>query len=81
MLDEAYLDEELQQEMARLGSRLHQLDAQRPRPRNYSFLGQDSVTLEEALDLMERISSMELLEKQLRKVQHGEGLSNDRNSF
>ena len=61
--------------MARLGSHLNQLDARQYRSRGYSFQGQDPVTMEEALDLIERLSVMERLEKQLRKVQHGENLS------
>ena len=75
LLDEALIDGELQQEMARLISHLNQLDAQGHSARGYSFQGRDQVTLEEALDLIQRLSSMERLEKQLRKVQHGESLS------
>ena len=75
LLDEALIDEELQQEMARLGSHLNQLDAQLHRVKGYSFQGQDQLTMEEALDVIERLSGMERLEKQLKKVQHGESLT------
>ena len=75
LLDEALIDRELQQEMASLGSHLNQPDAQRHRSRGHSFQGRDPVTMKEALDLIERLSVMERLEKQLRKIQHGESLS------
>src|SRR5579884_3179137 len=60
-------DEGLQQEMARLGDNLGQM-MPRDWRRQYTFSGDESLTLEEAMRMMERLRDYDQLEDQLRDV-------------
>ena len=75
LLDQAFADDELREEMARLDAHLSRLSPQRDAARGYSFHGQDPVTLGEALELMERLQGMDRLERQFKKAQQGGSLS------
>jgi len=60
----------LQNEMAELAANLGQLFPQ-DRPGNYRFRGDDPVTLQEAMRLMEEMARMEDLEASLKRAQTG----------
>jgi len=45
------------------------------RPRRYPFRGEESLSLNEALGLLEELGDMDDLERQLRTAQYGEGIS------
>ncbi|MCL5947052.1 MAG: VWA domain-containing protein, partial [Chloroflexi bacterium] len=67
MLDSLFRDDRLQWDMARLAASLNQL---LPREaRGYHFSGDESLSLREALHLMEQLQQMDTLEQQLQRAQ------------
>ena len=61
----------LQEEMQELAANLGQLFPME-RPSNYQFRGDDPVTLQEAMRLMEQMAEMEQLEASLKRAQYGD---------
>ena len=73
-LMESLVDDETAKELAQLSAMLdylHPLDDLR---RQYPFSGQEEISLEEAMKLMEQLRQMEQLEKQLKGIQGPEDL-------
>ncbi|MBM3941814.1 MAG: VWA domain-containing protein [SAR202 cluster bacterium] len=64
----AALDPETQREMAEFSSLMEQLMPVDQLRRQYPFLGDDSLTLEQALEVMRQLQSMDQLEDALRKA-------------
>jgi len=62
-------DERLEAEMAQLAMHLDQLGLTEEFRRRYDFRGEDDVTMQEAMKLMDELQQMEELERQLRRVQ------------
>ena len=69
MLEAVFGDPELRREIARLDAVLDALDPLGALNREYSFSGSDSLTLEEAINLMDRLQDIEEAESQLRRAQ------------
>ena len=74
-LDAVFQDEELVQELRRLDANLEALDPLGSVSREYSFRGDDPLTLEEGLGLIERLQNIEEAEAQLRRTNQGANLS------
>ena len=68
MMQAALQDPGLQQEMARLGANLGQAMPPRPERGPYQFSGDESLTLAEAMRMMDRLRDYDELEEQLRDV-------------
>jgi uncharacterized protein with von Willebrand factor type A (vWA) domain len=76
MMQAAMQDEGIREQMQRLGQNLGQMmppDAWRKR---YQFSGDESLTLAEAMRMMDRLKQMDDLESQLRDVRDWEDLAN-----
>jgi len=73
MLRSVFKDEELLGEMARLSANLESLQPMGQLRREYPFHGGESLTLEEASRLMERLQKMDDLERQVRRAQQRSG--------
>ncbi|MBI4236350.1 MAG: VWA domain-containing protein, partial [Chloroflexi bacterium] len=67
-------DQEMRQQMADLRHNLEALSPTGELGRRYPFQGEEPVTLQEALDLMERLRLLDDLEQQLKKTQQGGSL-------
>ena len=74
LLDATLQDPELREEMGWLADNLDALSQQGAVGRDYPFRGDDSLTLEQALGVMERLQQVEEMEKQLRHTQHGSSI-------
>ena len=70
-LDAVFDDPELMEEISQLSANLDALSPQDSVTRDYPFQGDDPLTLEEALDVMERLRQIEEMEMQLHRTQHG----------
>ena len=64
----AVMDDETAQEMAELAMNLGQLYPMDEMRRHYPFLGEENLTLEQAMELMGELQSMDDLEKELQTV-------------
>lgn len=62
------LDETLKAEMAEMSQLLERLAQKRPTPQRHRFRGTEQVSLEQALELMEKLQQLHELEKQLENV-------------
>ena len=71
LMDSMMSDMGLQNEMMELAANLSELFPQ-DRPQDYQFRGDDPVTLQEAMRLMEEMAQMEELEAALRRAQQGD---------
>ena len=72
MMDAAFSDPDLQAELAQLAGALELLSPRRRLGTRHSFFGSESLPLDEAMDLMGRLQSMEELERALRDAYRGE---------
>ncbi len=70
-LDAALNDPELQEEMGWLNANLAALSGSSAGGKEYRFQGHNSLTLQEALDVMDRLEKVTEVEKQLRRTQQG----------
>jgi uncharacterized protein with von Willebrand factor type A (vWA) domain len=59
------MDPGMMQEMAELGALMQQLRPPDELARNYPFMGQESITLDQAMQLMEQLQDLDSLERQL----------------
>ncbi|MBI4310392.1 MAG: VWA domain-containing protein [Chloroflexi bacterium] len=73
-MDAALGDPEMQEELAQLRAHLEALGKKGDSERDYPFHGDEPVTLQEALEVMERLQQIEDSERQLRRMQHGGSL-------
>lgn len=64
-------DDRMQMDLARLAANLEQLYPMRGLNQRYPFQGDESLGLDEAMDLMQRLQEMDGLEGELRDVQYG----------
>ena len=71
LMQSAFGDGDMQQEMARLAANMEYLDPSGSLRREYPFAGEHEVDLSEALGLMEQLQKMDQLERQLRNTQQG----------
>ncbi len=71
LMDAVFGDPELQAELAELGAGLEMLSPRGGLGSRYSFFGGEQLPLDEAMQLMGRLQSMEELERSLREVYHG----------
>jgi uncharacterized protein with von Willebrand factor type A (vWA) domain len=71
LMDAVFGDPELQSELAELGAGLEMLSPRGGLGSRYSFFGGEQLPLDEAMQLMGRLQSMEELERSLRDVYHG----------
>jgi uncharacterized protein with von Willebrand factor type A (vWA) domain len=71
LMDAVFGDPELQAELAELGAGLEMLSPRSGLGSRYSFFGGEQLPLDEAMQLMGRLQSMEELERSLRDVYHG----------
>ncbi|HKC96508.1 MAG TPA: VWA domain-containing protein [Methylomirabilota bacterium] len=67
-------DERLEAEMAQLAMHLDQLGLTEEFRRRYDFRGDDDLSMQEAMKLMDELQQMEELERQLRRVQSPDDL-------
>ena len=67
-------DDRLRQDLAELGQHLEALYPSHDFRRRYPFRGDDAVTLEEAMELMDELQQLDQLERQLRGARSGEDL-------
>ncbi len=74
MLDASIPDQDLRAELARLAANLEGLLPLRGNPSEYLFTGEEPVTLEEALRLMERLQGLDTLERQLNRARQSGNL-------
>ena len=71
LMDAVFGDPELQAELAELGAGLEMLSPRGGLGSRYSFFGGEQLPLDEAMQLMGRLQSMEELERSLREVYRG----------
>ena len=71
LLMDKIADPELRDEMAELAANLEFLYPQRDMRNQYPFRGDEEIDLNEAMRLMDRMSSMDDLERQLERTQYG----------
>ena len=71
LMDAVFGDPDLQAELAELGAGLEMLSPRGGLGSRYSFFGGEQLPLDEAMQLMGRLQSMEELERSLRDVYHG----------
>ncbi|MBJ7594033.1 MAG: VWA domain-containing protein [Candidatus Dormibacteraeota bacterium] len=71
LMDATFGDPELQAELAELGAGLEMLSPRGGLGSRYSFFGGEQLPLDEAMNLMGRLQSMEELERSLREVYRG----------
>jgi len=67
MMDELLQDDSLRLELARLGAMMQQLMPPSEMAERYPFFGDEPLSLQEAMGLMERLQSMDRLESQLER--------------
>ena len=75
LLDAAFSDPALRDELSRLAANLEYLRPIGSQRRHYPFRGDEPLSLQEARTLMEQLQKMEDLERQLRRIQHGGNLT------
>ncbi|MBJ7608325.1 MAG: VWA domain-containing protein, partial [Candidatus Dormibacteraeota bacterium] len=71
LMDAVFGDPEMQAELAELGAGLEMLSPRGGLGSRYSFFGGEQLPLDEAMQLMGRLQSMEELERNLREVYRG----------
>lgn len=71
---EGLFDEEMQTELAQLAAMMGQIAPPDELSQRYSFSGQDEISLDEAMRLMDKFQEMEILEDQLDTVRGPEDL-------
>jgi uncharacterized protein with von Willebrand factor type A (vWA) domain len=71
LMDAVFGDADLQSELAELGAGLEMLSPRGGLGSRYSFFGSEQLPLDEAMQLMGRLQSMEELERSLREVYRG----------
>ncbi|MBI4302382.1 MAG: VWA domain-containing protein [Chloroflexi bacterium] len=76
LLNAALQDEGLRRELAELASNLNYLNPRSGQRNQYSFWGDEPISLQEAMELMKRLQAMDDLERQIRKAQQGGSLDN-----
>ena len=69
-LESVLQDQGLQEEMSQLAANLEYLDPTSPSYPEFSFRGDESLTLDQAIQLMKELQRMDELEQQLRRSQH-----------
>jgi len=74
IMDDLLQDDRLRWDMLRLAANLEQLSPGRQLQARYPFSGEESLTMEEAMRLMERLQRMDELERQLRHAEDVQGL-------
>ena len=62
------MDPELMEELAELAGEMYDLFPFEDMARDYPFMGEESLTLDQAMDLMKNLHDMDDLERQLEKV-------------
>ena len=67
-LMESTMDQEMMQEMAQLAAAMNQLYPPDDLSNEYPFMGQESLTYEEAMELMGQLQSMDELERQIQQA-------------
>ena len=77
LMDAVFGDPELQAELAELGAGLEMLSPRGGLGSRYSFFGGEQLPLDEAMQLMGRLQSMEELERSLREVYRGGQIPSD----
>lgn len=75
VLKSVFDDEELQAQLTQLAFGLEQVNPLNSLGREYKFQGDDRLSLEEAIDLIDLLGNMEELEKQLKRTQRSGRLS------
>ncbi len=75
LTDSILKDQSLRDEIAQLMMNLEALHPMEELRRNYPFLGEESVALDEAMELMEQLQEMDELERQLRRTQQNSNLA------
>jgi uncharacterized protein with von Willebrand factor type A (vWA) domain len=80
LVDSVFGDPELQNELAELGAGLEMLSPRGGLGSRYSFFGGEQLPLDEAMQLMGRLQSMEELERSLREVYRGGRVPTDTRS-
>lgn len=75
LMQAAMQDEGLRQQLARLSQNLGVMFPPEQRQRGYQFSGDESLTLEQAMRLMERLNEYDQLESQFRDVRDWEDLA------
>ena len=70
-LMDAAIDLELGEELAELAGRLHEMSPFDDATREYPFMGDESLTLNQAMELMGQLQDMDDLERQIRQVTRG----------
>ena len=75
LMDSVLQDQELRDEMSHLAANLELLHPMSNLRQDFPFQGDESLTLDKAMELMEEFQSMAELERQLRRAQHGSNLA------
>ncbi len=73
-LDSIFRDRDLREEIARFAANLERMRPDGGSVREFLFRGQESLDLEDALQVMGQLHKMEELERQLRRTQQGHNL-------
>ena len=71
---QSMLDEATQYELAKMAANLEALHPTERQPRNYPFSGEESISYNEALKLMENLQNMDKLEGELKDAQYTRNL-------
>ena len=74
MMDNMLRDNRIRLDLAQLAQNLEQMMPMRGMRQRYPFAGEESLTMQEAMDLMARMQQMDQLEKDLKNAQYGNGL-------
>ena len=74
MMNDLLQDDRLRWDMMQLGANLEQLLPMRQFQNRYPFSGEESLTMEQAMQLMDRLQQMDELERDLRGAQNAEAL-------
>ena len=75
LLDAVFKDPELRDELHQLAANLERLQPMGSLRRQYPFQGEEPLTLQQAMGVMEQLQQMEELERQLRRTQHDSNLA------
>ncbi len=74
LLSSQWFDDQLQGELAQLAAHLNALSPAGIQSQEYSFFGDESVSLDQAMQLMEQLQALENMERQLGRVRFGASL-------
>ncbi len=75
LLNSVLRDPELREELARLAANLERLLPMGALRRQYPFQGEEPLTLQEAMGVMDQLQQMDELERQFRRAQHDASLA------